>query len=411
MPYCDVGTQISFPSTSSSAVAPADAHLNNDVKIFYRTYGCGPTKVLLIIGLAATHEGWGPQIKGLTGTNVANDEDDAVWSGGDNEAGGGIEVCAFDNRGVGRSSIPIRKSDYSTTIMAKDAITLLDHLGWEKAHVFGHSMGSMIACKLAAMVPNRVLSLALLNATGGGFQCLPKLERRTFSVAYRFLKAKSPEQRAEVDLDTHYSQEYLEEYVGTVKRRTILYQQYVKGISNSGMQSNHGFDGQLNACWKHKMTQAEIEAIKSAGFLVSIIHGRDDIIAQLYYARRLAERFHPTARLVDLHGGHLVSHERPEEVNQALFDLIKASEVKMTPHDWTNLPNTQSWWNEKRTSLVKTNQNGSNVSMKSYLTEKLHLCILYFLSLLIMIFEFGRRLVWSFKPARIGTSTTYIESQ
>jgi pimeloyl-ACP methyl ester carboxylesterase len=64
-------------------------------------------------GLAATHEGWGPQIKGLTGTNVANDEDDAVWSGGDNEAGGGIEVCAFDNRGVGRSSIPIRKSDYS----------------------------------------------------------------------------------------------------------------------------------------------------------------------------------------------------------------------------------------------------------------------------------------------------------
>ncbi|KAK2399226.1 alpha/beta-Hydrolases superfamily protein [Trifolium repens] len=411
MPYCDVGTQISFPSTSSSAVAPADAHLNNDVKIFYRTYGCGPTKVLLIIGLAATHEGWGPQIKGLTGTNVANDEDDAVWSGGDNEAGGGIEVCAFDNRGVCRSSIPIRKSDYSTTIMAKDAITLLDHLGWEKAHVFGHSMGSMIACKLAAMVPDRVLSLALLNATGGGFQCLPKLERRTFSVAYRFLKAKSPEQRAEVDLDTHYSQEYLEEYVGTMKRRTILYQQYVKGISNSGMQSNHGFDGQLNACWKHKMTQTEIEAIKSAGFLVSVIHGRDDIIAQLYYARRLAERFHPMARLVDLHGGHLVSHERPEEVNQALFDLIKASEVKMTPHDWTNLPNTQSWWNEKRMSLVKTNQNGNNVSMKSYLTEKLHLCILYFLSLLIMIFEFGRRLVWSFKPVRIGTSTTYIESQ
>jgi len=66
------------------------------------------------LGLASTHEGWGPQIKGLTGTNVPNDEDDAVWSGeGDNEAGGGIEVCAFDNRGVGRSSVPIRKSDYS----------------------------------------------------------------------------------------------------------------------------------------------------------------------------------------------------------------------------------------------------------------------------------------------------------
>jgi len=55
MPYCDVGTQTSSTSTSSSAVAPADAHLNNDIKIFYRTYGRGPTKVLLIIGISSIH--------------------------------------------------------------------------------------------------------------------------------------------------------------------------------------------------------------------------------------------------------------------------------------------------------------------------------------------------------------------
>ncbi|KAJ6881408.1 hypothetical protein NC651_028090 [Populus alba x Populus x berolinensis] len=127
--------------------------------------------------------------------------------------------------------------------MAKDAIALMDHLGWRKAHIFGHSMGesvipsfpflllpllnateincsqqlipslvhvtvetgAMIACKLAAMVPDRVLSLALLNVTGGGFECLPKLDSRTISVAIRFLKAKTPEQRAAVDLDTHYT--------------------------------------------------------------------------------------------------------------------------------------------------------------------------------------------------------------
>lgn len=33
----------------------------------------------------------------------------------------------------------------------------------------------MIASKLAAMAPDRVVSLALLNTTGGGYQCIPKV--------------------------------------------------------------------------------------------------------------------------------------------------------------------------------------------------------------------------------------------
>ncbi|KAF7816679.1 putative aminoacrylate hydrolase RutD isoform A [Senna tora] len=393
MPYCDIGTP-----QSTTAI--------NDLKLFYRTYGHGPTKVLLIIGLAGNHDSWGPQIKGLTGSAVANEDENGMNSGGwssgdeddDDEGCGcscesGIQVCAFDNRGMGRSSIPPKKSDYTTKIMAKDAIALLDHLGWRKAHVFGHSMGAMIACKLAAMVPDRVLSLALLNVTGGGFECFPKFDRQTFSIAYRFLKAKTPEERAAVDLETHYTKEYLEEFVGTSKRRTILYQQYVKGISATGMQSNFGFEGQLNACWTHKMTQMEMESIKSAGCLIAVIHGRHDIIAQIYYARRLAERLQPMARMVDLHGGHLVSHERSVEVNQALFDLIKASELKMSPYDWTNLPVKKSWCVERRVSISSTDiQGGSNVSFMSCLLEKLHLCLYYLCDLHVLSLENGRKL-------------------
>lgn len=317
MPYCEVGK-------TQNAV---DAALNNGIQIYYRTYGHGPIKVLLITGLAGTHDSWGPQIRGLAGTDRANDDEtmavDRESDGANNEVGG-IEVCSLDNRGMGRSSIPTKKSDYSTRIMAKDAIALLDHLGWKKAHVFGHSMGAMIACKMAALVPDRILSLALLNVTGGGFECCPKLDRKTLSIAIRFLKAKTPEQRAAVDLDTHYSEEY------------------VKGITASGMQSNHGFEGQINACWRHKMTRAEIDLIRSGGFLVSVIHGRQDVIAQINHARRLAEKLQPVARMVEFHGGHLVTHERTEEVNQALLELIKASEMKMSPHDWNNFPKKRS---------------------------------------------------------------------
>ncbi|KAM3732708.1 hypothetical protein ACB098_11G079700 [Castanea mollissima] len=91
------------------------------------------------------------------------------------------------------------------------------------------------------------------------------------------------------------------------------------------------------------MTRTEIELIRSAGFLVSVIHGRHDIIAEIYYARRLAEKLHPVARMIELHGGHLVSHERTAEVNHAILELIKASEVSINPNEWTNLPKKKVW--------------------------------------------------------------------
>lgn len=44
MPYCEVRKEQSGDSSDG-------ASLNNGIKIFYRTYGSGPTKVLLIIGM------------------------------------------------------------------------------------------------------------------------------------------------------------------------------------------------------------------------------------------------------------------------------------------------------------------------------------------------------------------------
>ncbi|PWA95722.1 Alpha/beta hydrolase fold-1 [Artemisia annua] len=310
---------------------------------------------------------------------------------------------------MGRSSVPKNKSDYTTKIMAADAISLMDHLGWNKAHVFGHSMGGMIACKLAATYPNRVLSLALLNVTGGGYECFPKIDGLTLSIAMRFLRAKTPEQRAAVDLDTHYSQEYLEEYVGLKTRRDILYQDYVKGISASGMQSNHGFDGQINACWTHKVSKTELQVIHEEGFLISIIHGRHDVIAQMSHAQRLAEKLYPLARMVELPGGHLVSHERTKEVNEALLDLIRASETKTSPYDWTNLsPNSSSCWTTSWSSSSRSNSEteSSNPATNDGNAGKLRLIMLYVFGLFVVAFEYIKRGLIRLNPIRVGPTLT-----
>ncbi|KAM0000562.1 putative carboxylesterase [Helianthus debilis subsp. tardiflorus] len=373
MPFCDVEK---YRNDGKS----------NAINIFYTTYGSGPIKVLMIIGLAGTHDSWNPQIEGLV-----NDES-------------GIQVCAFDNRGMGRSSIPKNKAEYTTRVMANDALSVMDHLGWKKAHVFGHSMGGMIACKLAAISPDRILSLALLNVTGGGYECLPKIDRHTLSIALRFLRAKTPEQRADVDLDTHYTKEYLEEYVGHKTRRQVLYQEYVKGISATGMQSSYGFDGQINACWTHKVSKAELEAIRAQGFLISVIHGRHDVIAQISHAKRLAKKLYPFAKMIQLPGGHLVSHERTKEVNEALLDLIKASETKTSPSEWTNLsPESSGCWMSS-SSRLDSETEISNPASNVGITERLRLKLLYVIGLFMVASEYMKRVLRRLKPVRIGTA-------
>ncbi|XP_074579441.1 uncharacterized protein LOC141835935 [Curcuma longa] len=403
MPYCDLS--------------------GNGIRLFYRRYGHGSTKVLFIIGLAGTHDSWRPQIKGLTGDLKPREEEEEAASPGPEEAGGrrsdvpdqkgqeveeeegGIEVCCFDNRGAGRSSVPTTKSDYTTTIMAKDALALLDHLGWEKAHVFGHSMGAMIACKLAAMSPERICSLALLSVTGGGYECFPKIDLQTLSLAFRFLRAKTPEERASVDLETHYTKEYLDEHVGSCKRRNILYQEYVKALSSKGMQSAIGFEGQSNACWTHSLTSNELRTIHTSGFLVSVIHGRCDIVAQLEHARRLAEKLHPAAKMVELHGGHLVNHERPDEINGALMDLIKASKLKLKPEEWSSFAVKQSGWLVvgEQMPLAKRNNHGANPLLIMFkLLGKLPLSCTYFFGSFIMACENMKNSFNILKPVRVA---------
>ncbi len=50
-----------------------------------------------------------------------------------------------------------------------------EHLGWNKdIHIVGHSMGGMIATRLAALAPERLASLTLISVTSGGFQIIPR---------------------------------------------------------------------------------------------------------------------------------------------------------------------------------------------------------------------------------------------
>ena len=73
-----------------------------------------------------------------------------------------FRFITFDNRGAGRSSAP--PGPYTTRLLADDAAALLEHLGIERAHVFGFSLGGLIAQELALAYPERVDHLVLNGA-------------------------------------------------------------------------------------------------------------------------------------------------------------------------------------------------------------------------------------------------------
>jgi pimeloyl-ACP methyl ester carboxylesterase len=71
----------------------------------------------------------------------------------------GFRVIALDNRGHGASDKPHDPAAYRVSLMAGDAVALLDHLGIAEAHVFGYSMGARITAFMALLHPHRVRSV------------------------------------------------------------------------------------------------------------------------------------------------------------------------------------------------------------------------------------------------------------
>jgi pimeloyl-ACP methyl ester carboxylesterase len=73
-------------------------------------------------------------------------------------------IIAIDNRGHGKSE-KLYDSDQYGIEMVRDQVRLLDHLGIERAHVVGYSMGGGIALQLVAEHPERVQT-AVIGGSG-----------------------------------------------------------------------------------------------------------------------------------------------------------------------------------------------------------------------------------------------------
>lgn len=95
----------------------------------------------------------------------------------------GFEVLRFDYRGTGQSDWMAnwsKEKAYSLYDMAADVKAIIDALDISRVHLFGFSLGGMIAQEVAINYPDRVLSLTLLMTTGDATDSTMKV----FSLKY-----------------------------------------------------------------------------------------------------------------------------------------------------------------------------------------------------------------------------------
>ena len=257
-----------------------------ELQIAYRTDGRGEP-VVLIGGFTIVKESWELQVAELSKH---------------------FRVVSFDNRGVGETTAP-RKS-FTIAEMAADTVGLMDALGIESAHVFGVSMGGLIAQVLALDHPRRVRKVVLGCTTHGGRHAVqPKKE-----VMELLGKAADPslpvEESVRMRIPTVFSERFIQEEPERLEefvRSSVRYSPTPEGAA-----------GQMGALsvFNSRRRLGEIRCP------VLVITGAEDRMMPPENSRLLAEGIEGAEQYTVAGAGHSFFLEKPDEVNRVLIDFL-----------------------------------------------------------------------------------------
>ena len=215
-------------------------------------------------------------------------------------------TIALDNRGVGQSDAP--PGVYSIALMASDAAAVLDAAGVESAHVFGASMGGMIAQEFALQYPNRVRSL-ILGCTAAGGPHAVQAEPEALQALLR--RDVTPEQAKETIIPFIYDSATPRERIDEDM-----------AIRMKWYPTAQGYMGQLQGIFGWE-AYSRIEQITAPTL---VIHGETDRLVPSANARLIAEKI-PAAKLVLIpRAGHIFETDQPAAAHHAILQFLAAQQ-------------------------------------------------------------------------------------
>jgi len=267
---------------------------NGDVRLYFDTVGDPADPALLLIS-------------GL-GRQCINYRDEFCQG----LAARGYFVVRFDNRDVGLSTksheLSPPDAPYLVSDMARDAVAVLDELGIHRAHVWGASMGGMIAQAMAIEHGERLLSLTSMMSTTGD----PDVGQPT-PAARELLHAPRPSDR-----ESYVALRVAQENVwGSPDCRDVDRQ---VAWAVEAFERNfypRGVGRQYRAIRRSGSRTAQLARVSVPTL---VVHGDCDTLIDVSGGRRTADAI-PGARFVVVEG---LGHDYPPEYWDRLMALVHA---------------------------------------------------------------------------------------
>ena len=259
-----------------------------DVNLNYDIAGRGEP-LLMIMGLGASSAVWDPEL-------IA-------------ELARTFRVITFDNRGTGQSDKP--DAPYSIEMFADDAAGVLDKLDVPRAHIFGVSMGGMIAQEFGLRHANRTVTLTLGCTTAGGTHSVPP-PPESLKVLTAPREGVAPEEVIRRGWPLAYTAKYIAE------KRAVLEASIPRLLKHP--TPPFAFQRQLEATYTLK-TFERLPQIKSPTLVIT---GAEDVLIPAKNSEIIAQQI-PGAKLHIIPGvGHAFMSEGRDEFMKAFIPFVKS---------------------------------------------------------------------------------------
>lgn len=256
----------------------------------------------------------------------------ALWHRVAPELAASHTVVATDLRGYGDSSKPAADSDhgnYSKRTMARDQISVMSQLGFERFDVLAHDRGARVAHRLAADFPGAVKRLVLLDIA----PTLAMYEQTTQAFATNYWHwffliqpAPLPERLIQADPVAYLHDVMGRRSAGMAPFDSIALSEYERCISLP--DTAHGIceDYRASASIDLVHDKADRDAGKRIQMPLLVLWAKHGVVNRCFSPlqewRRVAQRVEGEA----LDCGHYIAEELPEELLKQVVPFLATAE-------------------------------------------------------------------------------------